>query len=59
MALLSTGNELYDTTKVSQSDEDAWGFRVFDANRPSLSSALKGAGYDVVDLGIVRDKWVC
>lgn len=54
VAILSTGNELYDVT-AAEADADAWGFRIFDANRPSLTSALQGAGFEVVDLGIVGD----
>lgn len=59
VAILSTGNELYDATNAasqSKVEEDVWGFRVFDANRPGLSTALKGAGFHIVDLGIVGDK---
>ena len=54
VAVLSTGNELYDVVRSGQ-EADAWGFRVFDSNRPSLSAALEGAGFDVVDLGITGD----
>jgi gephyrin len=56
IAILSTGNELYDVAGSSQDNaRDAWGFRVFDSNRPSLSAALQSAGYEVVDLGITGD----
>lgn len=56
VAILSTGNELYDAAGSPQDTaSDAWGFRVYDSNRPSLSAALHGAGYDVVDLGITGD----
>ncbi|UZJ52859.1 hypothetical protein CBS101457_002179 [Exobasidium rhododendri] len=56
VAILSTGNELYDVkTAQGTADEDAWGFRIFDSNRPSLSAALEGAGFDVLDLGITTD----
>lgn len=55
IAILSTGNELYDISRGSSDPSDAWGFRVFDANRPSLIAALHGAGLEVVDLGIVDD----
>lgn len=56
IAILSTGNELYDVATDSGNAKDAWGFRVFDANRPSLTAALRAAGFEVVDLGIVGDK---
>lgn len=56
VAILSTGNELYDVTMQGTDAKDAWGFRVFDANRPSLTAALRAAGFEVVDLGIVGDK---
>lgn len=55
VAILSTGNELYDVATQSANEKDAWGFRVFDANRPSLTAALRAAGFEVVDLGIVGD----
>lgn len=57
VAILSTGNELYDAVESAKggSNEDAWGFRVFDSNRPSLRAALEGQGFEVVDLGIVSD----
>ena len=55
VAILSTGNELYDVNTEGANAKDAWGFRVFDANRPSLTAALCAAGFEVVDLGIVGD----
>jgi gephyrin len=56
VAILSTGNELYDVGESSQSvSKDAWGFRIFDSNRPSLRAALEGAGFEVIDLGITDD----
>lgn len=61
IAILSTGNELHDVGSGEASidtrtpSKDAWEFCVFDANRPSLSAALRGMGYEVVDLGIVGD----
>lgn len=55
IAIISTGNELFDIEKSPESSATSWGFRVYDANRPSLNAALRGAGFDVVDLGIVDD----
>lgn len=55
VAILSTGNELYDITSSQDIKNNAWGFRVFDSNRPSLSAALFSAGFEVVDLGITGD----
>ncbi|PWN45230.1 hypothetical protein IE81DRAFT_364252 [Ceraceosorus guamensis] len=53
VAILSTGNELADIAASQQTD--AWGFRIWDANRPGLRAAIESAGYEVVDLGIVND----
>ncbi|CEH17128.1 Molybdopterin biosynthesis protein [Ceraceosorus bombacis] len=53
VAILSTGNELADIAAPKQTD--AWGFRIWDANRPGLRAAIESAGYEVVDLGIVHD----
>ncbi|SJX66495.1 related to Gephyrin [Sporisorium reilianum f. sp. reilianum] len=55
IAVLSTGNELVDPTPASSARAADWGFTVFDANRPSLSAAITGLGYTVVDLGIIPD----
>ncbi|TCD68488.1 hypothetical protein EIP91_010663 [Steccherinum ochraceum] len=49
VAVLSTGNELRDLK-----DTDGVG-TIWDTNRPSLSAALQGMGYQVIDLGIVPD----
>lgn len=32
-----------------------WG-GIWDTNRPSLQAALEGMGYEVLDLGIVKDE---
>ncbi|KAJ7248538.1 MoaB/Mog domain-containing protein [Mycena rebaudengoi] len=54
VALLSTGDEIVDLQAPKAQSGDAWG-RIWDTNRPSLEAALRGMGYDVVDLGIVPD----
>jgi gephyrin len=54
---MSTGNELVDL-HASRTDTDPSniGFtNIVDTNRPSLAQALESAGYEVIDLGIVRD----
>jgi gephyrin len=57
VALLSTGNELVDVAAPrTQEKSGTWG-GIFDTNRPALGALLKGLGYDVLDLGIVRDEW--
>ncbi|KAI3485321.1 hypothetical protein L1887_51435 [Cichorium endivia] len=53
IAILSTGNELVDTSSAPTSS--TWGFNVYDANRPGLHAAIAGLGFEVVDLGIVTD----
>lgn len=60
IAILSTGNEITDLSgKITQtggeSGRDGW-TGTFDTNRPSLSAALQGMGYDVIDMGIVSDE---
>ena len=56
VALLSTGNELLDL-QDPRPMRGEWG-GIWDTNRPSLQAALEGLGYEVMDLGIVPDKWV-
>lgn len=56
VALLSTGDEIIDL-QAAKSHTAAWG-GIWDTNRPSLEAALRGMGYDVVDLGIVPDTFV-
>ncbi|KAJ3321252.1 hypothetical protein HDV06_004477 [Boothiomyces sp. JEL0866] len=51
VAILSTGNELYD---ISDNTNLKFG-AVRDANRPTLKAALLKAGYEVIDLGIQSD----
>jgi gephyrin len=56
VAILSTGNELVDVqVPKMEAQETAWG-GIFDTNRPALNALLKGLGYNVLDLGIVRDE---
>lgn len=58
VAILSTGNELVDIGSAPNTSTDgAWG-GIFDTNRPALSAALKGLGYEVLDIGIMRDECV-
>ena len=49
---MSTGNELADLADESDSKAE---WRNWDTNRPILRGALEAQGYEVVDLGIVRD----
>lgn len=51
VGVLSTGDEIVEHDK----GELRYG-EVRDTNRPTLISAARGAGYEVVDLGIVSDK---
>ncbi|KAJ9476168.1 Molybdopterin molybdenumtransferase [Pseudozyma hubeiensis] len=55
IAILSTGNELVDPTPSSSPTETDWGFNVFDSNRPGLTAAITGLGFNVLDLGITTD----
>lgn len=57
MAVLSTGNELLDVQSPNPLPSDGWG-GIWDTNRPSLQATLEGLGYEVVDLGIVPDRFV-
>ena len=54
IGVLSTGDEIvpHDRAEPLRLGE------VRDANRPALLTAAKGAGFEVVDLGIARDKYV-
>ncbi|KAN0062362.1 hypothetical protein ACQY0O_005244 [Thecaphora frezii] len=57
VAILSTGNELADIRHADDTaQQQAWGFTVYDANRPGLAAALRGMGYECIDLGIVGDE---
>ena len=54
VGVLSTGDEVVEFDRVE-------GLRVGeirDSNRPTLTAALRGWGYKVVDLGIVKDMYV-
>jgi molybdopterin molybdotransferase len=50
VAVLSTGNELYDQPTISSA-------RIPDVNRPTLIGALRDLGCEPVDLGIVPDEF--
>ncbi|KAJ3998351.1 hypothetical protein F5050DRAFT_1798500 [Lentinula boryana] len=58
VALMSTGNEIRDilgsVSSYAESGEGDW--KSWDTNRPSLTAALEGMGYEVVGLGIVPDE---
>ncbi|EJU06392.1 molybdenum cofactor biosynthesis protein [Dacryopinax primogenitus] len=55
VAILSTGNEIADVSGIGPgTDGEDW-TGIWDTNRPSLQALLQGMGYDVVDLGIVKD----
>lgn len=60
VAILSTGDELRELhnnsgEKHQHQRREAWGFKVYDANRPGLKAAVRGQGLDVIDLGILGD----
>jgi hypothetical protein len=55
VALLSTGNEIFDLHGSQKVSSEFWG-GIWDTNRPSLQTAIEGLGYRVIDLGIVHDK---
>jgi gephyrin len=53
VAVMSTGDEISDVqTATFIKDGGMW-----DTNRPSLIAVLQGMGYDVVDLGIVPNRF--
>ncbi|EEB93898.1 hypothetical protein MPER_07385 [Moniliophthora perniciosa FA553] len=54
VAILSTGNEIIDLNTATSLSSESWSS--WDTNRPSLQATLEGMGYEVVDLGIVRDE---
>lgn len=57
VALISTGNELMDLQATADIAHQQDGFKgIYDTNRPSLQATLESMGYQVVDLGIVKDK---
>ncbi|KAK9728912.1 hypothetical protein K7432_000734 [Basidiobolus ranarum] len=51
VGILSTGNEVID---LSSTDELKYG-QIRDSNRPTLAAAIRSAGCEVLDLGIVKD----
>jgi gephyrin len=51
VAVLSTGDDIYDIATATPSEGGAW-----DTNRPSLIATLKSMFYEVIDLGIVSDE---
>ena len=58
---MSTGNELVDlhrTTHSEASESNEKWTGIWDTNRPSLQAALETLGYSVIDLGIVKDRYV-
>jgi molybdopterin biosynthesis enzyme len=59
VALMSTGNEIVDLQrprdKSGEPGKDGWA-GTFDTNRPSLTAALQGMGYEVIDHGIASDE---
>ena len=59
VAILSTGNELVDlqqgSPRAGSTGNASWS-GIWDTNRPTLHTAISGMGYEVVDLGIVRDE---
>jgi len=56
---MSTGNEIVDLHRQrdhsGELGRDGWS-GTFDTNRPSLTAALQGMGYEVIDCGIVLDE---
>ncbi|KAF8827243.1 hypothetical protein HHX47_DHR5000952 [Lentinula edodes] len=56
IALMSTGNEIRDTLGSISSGSGEGDWKSWDTNRPSLTAALEGMGYEVLDLGIVPDE---
>lgn len=59
VAIMSTGNEIVDLQvpqagQTTDPKEDWTG--IYDTNRPSLQTVLETYGYEVIDLGIVKDE---
>ncbi|KAJ2962368.1 hypothetical protein NQZ79_g2531 [Umbelopsis isabellina] len=52
VGVLSTGNEVVDHTETSTLQVG----QIRDSNRPTLLAAIKAAGYEAIDLGIVGDQ---
>ena len=56
---MSTGNEIVDlhasqAAETFNTDETWTG--IYDTNRPSLQTVLETYGYEVIDLGIIKDE---
>lgn len=49
VAIMSTGDEVFET------NDKILPHQIYDANRPMLIGMVKSWGYDVLDIGIVRD----
>lgn len=59
LALLSTGSELVDLSATHRDavvGDRGW-TGIYDSNRPSLRSVAESMGWEVVDLGVVRDEF--
>jgi gephyrin len=54
---MSTGDELQDLQGLHASTSGDFS-GIYDTNRPSLTCLLKSLGYEVIDLGIVKDESV-
>ena len=53
VAVISSGNEISDLFSMNGTPEE----KVMDTNRPMLIMLLKKLGYEVLDMGIVMDKY--
>lgn len=56
---MSTGNEIVDlqVPQAGQTTDPKEGWTgIYDTNRPSLQTVLETYGYEVIDLGIVKDE---
>lgn len=67
IAILSTGSELIDlsgpspnssSTQEPRSASDPSWSGIYDSNRPSLKILIESMGWEVLDLGVVRDEFV-
>jgi gephyrin len=65
IAILSTGSELIDLSTIASTpstttkspSEPSWS-GIYDSNRPSLKILIESMGWEVIDLGVVRDEYV-
>ncbi|KZT50431.1 molybdenum cofactor biosynthesis protein [Calocera cornea HHB12733] len=55
VAILSTGNEIADISGSGTAPDGEDWTGIWDTNRPSLQAVLQGMGYEVIDLGVVKD----